>query len=197
MAIIKYLENFTVDIEERKILRFLGLKKKNPEIADSLKKIIEEERQRLPYLLTAKAVYGLFEYGETDGHPIFQNALKVVLCICTIGPKLEEESARLIRENEILRGLVLDAFGSEAAEEVAKQAYSFIAQEARSMNLWPTKRFSPGYGKWELQAQRFIFQVLPAAKIGVRLNESCMMIPRKSISFRVNFLGHQPKKIFS
>jgi len=56
------------------------------------------------------------------------------------------------------------------------------------MGLWPSKRFSPGYKKWKLDEQRFIFDILPAQDIGVRLHqESWMMIPRKSVSFRLNF----------
>ncbi len=87
-----------------------------------------------------------------------------------------------------MRSLILDAFGSEAVEEVAVQSDAFLAEKARKMFLWPSKRFSPGYKKWRLEEQQFIFDILPAQDIGVRLlEESWMMIPRKSVSFRINF----------
>jgi len=93
--------------------------------------------------------------------------------------------------NEMTRALILDALGSEAAEEVAIQSDRTLAEKAREMNLWPSKRFSPGYGKWDVKEQRFIFRLLPAADIEVRLTESCMMVPRKSVSFRINFYKDQ------
>ncbi len=96
-------------------------------------------------------------------------------------------------ENEMLRALILDSLGSEAAEEMAIQSDRILTEKAREMNLWPSKRFSPGYGKWDIQEQRYVFSVLPAESIGVRLTESCMMIPRKSVSFRINF--YKDKKL--
>lgn len=176
---------FNIELHEKRIWGLIGYRKKP--LDGSLKKLIEEEKKKLDDLLHPASIYTILEYNETNKHPIFQNASKVALCICTIGPELEEECKDLTKENELLRGLILDAYGSEAVEEVASQSDKMIAEEAIKMNLWPSKRFSPGYGDWELKEQKFIFRILPAGEIGVILNESCMMIPRKSISFRINF----------
>lgn len=46
-------------------------------------------------------------------------------------------------------------------------------------------RLSPGYGKWDLAEQRVLLSLLPSERIGVSLNESSMIVPRKSISFCV------------
>jgi len=105
-----------------------------------------------------------------------------------------------------IRALILDAFASEVAEEVARQSdrilahkarefdlwpskrFRILAHKAREFDLWPSKRFSPGYKPWPLTEQKFIFSLLPGEEIGVKLNpQSWMMIPRKSISFRINF----------
>ena len=83
--------------------------------------------------------------------------------------------------------MILDALGSEAVEEVAIQSDQILAEKARDMNLWASKRYSPGYGRWDIREQRYVFQILPGQDIKVSLNESCMMVPRKSISFRINF----------
>jgi len=93
-----------------------------------------------------------------------------------------------MQNNEMTRALILDAFASEAAEEVARQSDRILAHKAREFDLWPSKRFSPGYKSWPLTEQKFIFSLLPGEEIGVNLNpQSWMMIPRKSISFRINF----------
>ena len=83
--------------------------------------------------------------------------------------------------------MILDSHGSEAVEEVAIKSDQILAKKARDMNLWASKRYSPGYGRWDLKEQRYIFHLLPGQDIAVSLTKSCMMIPQKSISFRINF----------
>jgi len=129
----------------------------------------------------------ILDYNETNKHPVFKDAEKVALCLCTIGPDLEDEINQLMEKNEMVRALILDSLGSEAAEEVAIQSDRRLADMARELRFWPSKRYSPGYGKWDVKEQKYIFQVLPGKDIGVSLTESCMMLPRKSVSFRINF----------
>ncbi len=181
------VKGFKIDFDEKRILRLIGYKKKTEKLKEPVKKLIKEEKKKLDLLLQPAAIYTIVDYAETNKHPIFDHAEKVALCICTIGPKLEEEIQSLTKKNELLRALILDALGSEAVEEVAIQSDEIIARKAREMNLWPSKRFSPGYGKWDIKDQRFVFRMLPGKDIGVSLKESCMMVPRKSISFRINF----------
>jgi cobalamin-dependent methionine synthase I len=179
--------NFKVEFDERRILRLIGYNKKHEMIKEPIHKLIIEEKRKLVNLLQPAAIYTIIDYSQTNKHPIFDHAEKVALCICIIGQKLEKEVQNLTQKNELLRALILDALGSEAVEEVAIQADRMLAEKAREMNLWPSKRFSPGYGKWDITQQRFIFNILPGQDIGVSLRESCMMVPQKSISFRINF----------
>lgn len=188
---VKTIKEFKIEFDEKRIGWHIGYKKRSAEIEESIKKMIKQEKKRLNNLLQPAAIYRILDYEETNKHAIFQNAEKVVLCICSIGSKLEEESARLMKENEMLRGLVLDALGSEAVEKVAIQSERIIGQEAKKIDLWPSKRFSPGFGKWDIREQQFIFRMLPAQDIGVKLRESFMMVPRKSISFRINLFRDQ------
>ena len=182
------IDRFEIEIKEHNILRLIGYKRRNIKIDDSVRQLIIEVKKSLYQYLQPAALFRILDYEQTNKHPIFKDAKKVALCLCTIGSRLEDEVARLMDGNELLKALILDAFGSEAVEEVAIQSDLLLAKKAREMGLWPSKRFSPGYGSWHLKEQHFIFRMLPAHEIGVRLNQvSCMMIPRKSISFRLNF----------
>lgn len=184
---IEKIENLKIEFDEKRILRLIGYEKNSNEIKDPIKLLIKEEKNKLKHLLHPESIYTILDYKETNQHPVFKDAEKVALCICTIGPDLEVEINRLMGENEMVRALILDSLGSEAAEETAIQSDRILVGIARKMNLWPSKRFSPGYGKWDIREQKYIFQVLPGKDIGVSLTESCMMIPRKSVSFRINF----------
>jgi hypothetical protein len=190
---VERIENLRVEFDEKRILGLIGYKKRNSEIKEPIKGLITEEKKKLDYLLHPASIYTIIDYEETSKHPVFKDAEKVAICLCTIGTELEEEVKKLMKINEMTRALILDALGSEAAEEVAIQSDRKLAEKAREMNLWPSKRYSPGYGKWDVKEQRFIFKLLPAADIGVRLTDSFMMIPRKSISFRINF--YKDKKL--
>lgn len=186
------IKDFEIVLDEGRILRLIGYKRRSYGIDETVMKFISEEMNKLVDLLQPAAIYTILDYEETNRHPIFKNAEKVALCICTIGPKLEEEIRGLMNENELLRAWILDALGSEAVEEVAIQSDEILARKARVMDLWPSKRFSPGYKRWDIKEQTFVFDVLPAQKIGVSLiKNSCMMVPRKSISFRINFYKEQ------
>lgn len=190
---IERIENLKIEFDEKRILRLIGYKKNSKEIKDPIKQMIQEEKKKLDHLLHPASIYTILNYEETNRHSIFNDAEKVALCICTIGPELEEEINQLMGKNEMVRALILDSLGSEAAEEAAVQSDRILAEKAREMGLWPSKRFSPGYGKWDIKEQRYVFQALPGTDIGVRLTESCMMIPRKSVSFRINF--YKDKKL--
>ncbi|MGB2763957.1 MAG: vitamin B12 dependent-methionine synthase activation domain-containing protein [Candidatus Aminicenantaceae bacterium] len=190
-ALFEKIEDLKIDIDDKRILRLIGYKKKSNEIKGPIKKLIAEEKNKLNHLLHPASIYTIINYEQTNKHPIFENAEKVVLCICTIGPELETEIKKLMQKNEMLKALILDAFGSEAAEEVAVQSDIKLVKRAREMNLWPSKRFSPGYRRWDIKEQRYVFHMLPGQEIGVSLTEACMMIPRKSVSFRINFYKDQ------
>jgi hypothetical protein len=189
MASIKIFrrEDFSIRVPRHKILHRLGYKGRNAPVSSSVKEMIEEQEAGLTGLLRPRALFGILDYADTNRHPVFADAFKVALCICTIGPELEAKSSELIQSNEMLLGFILDSFGSEAAEELAGQSDRLIADQALEMGLWPSKRFSPGYGIWDIREQAYLFDTLPAQEIGVRLSDTFMMTPRKSVSFRINF----------
>ncbi len=183
----KIIKNFRFKYDRRKILRRLGYKKKSQNPDDSLLALIREGKQRCQSLIKPASIYSIINYEDTNKHSIFQDAEKVALSVCTIGHEIDKHIDELFKKDETLNALIFDAIGSEAINQVALQTDHFLAFKARKMNLWASKRFSPGYKQWELNEQKFVFQKVPAQKIGVKLLESFMMIPRKSTSFRINF----------
>ena len=58
-----------------------------------------------------------------------------------------------------------------------------IRDEGVQQDGWAsTCSYSPGQYKWTIEEQRVIFSMIDSSKIGVKLNESCLMVPFKSIS---------------
>ena len=184
---IQKFDSFAITLSIQKICVRMGYRTSSELLSPTVVDSIEEAKERARARLDPKAIYRILDYHETNKHPIFAQAEKVALCISTIGPEIESQSAQLMKTDELMKGLILDAIGSEAVEQVARQMDKNLCKEARAMGLWPSKRFSPGYKSWNIEEQRYVFRVLSGEDIGVSLNDSCMMIPRKSVTFRINF----------
>lgn len=119
-----------------------------------------------------------------------------VVCVATIGPRLEERAGAWSRRGETGLALALEACGAVAVECAADEAERSIRDDVESAELKCSRRFSPGYAGWDVAEQRWLFDVLGATALGVRLTAGCMMRPRKSISFAVT-VGTQPREMRS
>ena len=80
---------------------------------------------------------------------------------------------------------MLDSVGSGSVESLAEHVNDRLCQEGLARGLSVTNRISPGYARWELDEQRYLFALCPGDAIGVRLNAACVMTPTKSISLLV------------
>ena len=109
----------------------------------------------------------------------------VALAVCTIGPALEEQASLASERGDSLGALVLDAIGTAAVEALADHVNHHLCEAALGEGLAPARRRSPGYGRWAVDEQRWLFDQLDAGDVGVHLTEGCMMVPRKSVSFAV------------
>ena len=114
--------------------------------------------------------------------------------LVTVGRQLESEVDRLNDAGELLDALLLDAIGSAGAEGAADALDRIVCVGATTRGLHAGRRFSPGYGKWDVKHQKELLGLLPAAEIGVTLTPGMMMIPRKSVSFAVRYLDRPPRK---
>lgn len=181
--------DFSVVFDEARILRRLGVRKR-PEQGDlSLIDLVREETAEASRLLAPAAVAAVVPAVELESHGVFAGAVSVGLCVCTIGPGIEERATRFMADHDLLRGLVLDALGTEAVSAVSRNAEAWLGEWGRSLGLHPGKRYAPGYKGWDVSNQKMLFDRLPAGDIGVSLTDGFMMIPRKSYSFRINFCG--------
>lgn len=118
--------------------------------------------------------------------------------VVTVGAGLEEEAARLQEDGDLLGGLILDACGSAAAECAAEALDLLIRDEARRLGFGTRRRVSPGYGSWDVARQADLLALLPMEKLGMRLTEGMMMVPRKSVSFVTGAAGGvEPRQDYS
>ena len=110
---------------------------------------------------------------------------EVVAAVCTVGDAIARRAAALWEARELPLASMLDSVGSGSVESLAEHVNDRLCQEGLARGLSVTNRISPGYARWELHEQRYLFALCPADAIGVRLNAACVMMPTKSISLLV------------
>jgi len=113
---------------------------------------------------------------------MFSGCSQAAIFVVTIGAALEKEVAQLTKEGLILKASVLDAAGSVAVEKVAAWLESMIRSLAAANGDKVSCRYSPGYCDWDITQQKELFRGLDGKPAEVNLTDTCLMVPRKSIS---------------
>ena len=103
--------------------------------------------------------------------------------VCTLGPGLEDETHRLMKDGELLTAMFLDAVGVAHLELLGHGARQHVKKKVAGRGLFTGCPFGPGYNDMPLDSQSQLFEHVDAGGIGVHLNDSGVMLPMKSISF--------------
>jgi hypothetical protein len=117
---------------------------------------------------------------------IYPQAEQLALFALTLGGAISEKIGELFRRNEPAEAYALDAVASERAEAAAdllsRQYLDGLRRSGRVDRSSTVLPYSPGYCGWHVTGQRRLFARLEPQRIGVTLNESCLMQPLKSVS---------------
>lgn len=109
-------------------------------------------------------------------------AEELIVMAVTIGAELERVAALAIALEPGF-GLALDGLGTAAVEALASAETDRIAVMAAAMGSCAGPPLSPGMERWPLQpGQRDIFRLLGEGSHALRLHESGMMAPVKSLT---------------
>jgi len=113
---------------------------------------------------------------------LWEGSRALGIALYTLGPDLEERVSFLTQEGRQMEALSLDIAGTVVlgllGMQVQQMACRRLGEKGEEAGPW----LNPGYLDWPLTDQRLIFDILPVDSIGVKLNDSCMMIPRKSVT---------------
>jgi hypothetical protein len=134
---------------------------------------------------------------ETPLEQIYPRADRLALFAVTVGEDVSTRIGELFQSGEYPLGAVLDAAASEGAEraaDVVQGRWEAVLRAAGEVPAASTDakgvpacyvrvlRYSPGYCGWNVSGQRALFRALGPEKVGITLNESCLMRPIKSVS---------------
>ena len=107
---------------------------------------------------------------------------KMALFLCTAGPEISRLSKQLMKDKEMLAGYIFDVIGSLVVEKAMDVIQDQFAELMQNKGFKITNRYSPGYCGWQTEEQFKLFAVFPENFCNVRLTDSALMDPIKSIS---------------
>jgi hypothetical protein len=105
------------------------------------------------------------------------------VAVATMGEDLEEACRRLQEQGDLLRSIFLDAAGLAMMELLEKAAFEIISGLARERGFFAGHRLSRGCCGPDMSLPEIVFRLADRAAIGVSLNASLVMTPRKPRSF--------------
>lgn len=116
------------------------------------------------------------------------------LFICTSGLEFETYQHRLKEQGDMVRVFIADALGSVIAEKCADQMEKALQESIDKLGWKHTNRFSPGYCGWHVSQQQLLFPLFQGHTCGVKLTDSSLMVPIKSVSGIIG-LGEKVRKL--
>jgi len=114
----------------------------------------------------------------------FLNGCKEALFIGTTAGGAVMDAIREDTEGgNMTRGVVVDAVASEMTDAALDWIMGFFNRLLARENARLTKgRFSAGYGDFLLENQKMMYDMLKLDRIGVTINENCILMPEKSVT---------------
>lgn len=116
------------------------------------------------------------------------------LFVCTSGLEFETYQHRLKEQGDMVRVFIADALGSVIAEKCADQMEKALQESIDKLGWKHTNRFSPGYCGWHVSQQQLLFPLFQGHTCGVKLTDSSLMVPIKSVSGIIG-LGEKVRKL--
>jgi hypothetical protein len=117
---------------------------------------------------------------------VAKRADHLALFSATLGKPVCDRIKALFAESNPALGYMLDTIASEradaAADLLAEGFRQSLLEELGAPESTTVLPYSPGYCGWHITGQRRLFAFLEPQRIGVSLNESCLMQPIKSVS---------------
>jgi hypothetical protein len=102
--------------------------------------------------------------------------------VVTIGCDLESRSRNHLRAYEIFRGYLLSRMGSYLVEHQVRRLDRQIVESSHKEGRSTTRRYSPGYGDFPLEAQRIFVELARDTIPILKVDDSGLIVPEKTVT---------------
>ena len=194
------LKDMPIELDLEQIALDLNRKRPNAALSEALQKalptlmeliepqaayreleVLEVADQQCRLKVTDNGLEGSVRLGPR--FDLLSKARLAVAGVSTIGPKLDEEVARLKESGDLFGSYALDSLGVTALGQVSNALCRTVEARARELGWGVGLRLAPGsLAGWRQAGQKELCAFIPLDQIGVQLNPSGVLIPFKSAS---------------
>ncbi len=187
---MEVFNSIPVDLEPSEVLKSMGMRGSNQQIEEMVQELVEVARS----VAKPKAVYKVSYIDDKDGDTVTIDGVRftsrvlrinldqverVFPYIATCGTELEEIA---VPSSDVMKSFCFDAI----KVTVVRSATTYLRNHLTEYYaLDKMSRMSPGsLESWPITQQKELFSLFGDTEelIGVRLTESCMIVPLKSVS---------------
>ncbi len=207
------ITSFDVEIFPEDVL---AAQKSRKAVSPTIQKATEEAIELAYQLIEPSALYSWFEVVSIEEQHVIiksetshqekrlfigpyvselKKAQQVIIEVHTLGPVLEEKVQELSGSGEMLPGYLLDCAGVVALGKVNQGIHRMVEQVAAEKGWGVGASLSPGSLQgWPLNNQFHLCSMLDLSQIGVRVTDSHLLIPVKSVSSMIGIGSDYTKK---
>ncbi len=188
-----YTKSYSPPPPSRKeILRYMGAPEASAELCDFLAECIAEAHRVLSYklcytelpikILGDEVDFGFTRVRSRGLARQLQGCHGAILFGATVGVGIDRLTAKSAVGSQV-RELAFSAIGSERIEALCDTFCDELGRLSATAGCGIKPRFSPGYSDLEIGFQKEIFSLLDCQRrIGLTLNDSLLMSPKKSVT---------------
>jgi len=200
MNSVSFFDSIRIDIPRRKIYSRLGYRKGKTILDAARRRDIERALDEAEALIRLRgcgvrlAVRGRTGSGvvlgagdivieSRDIMRLLERSAEVLLMGATAGPDIIESIRRDTDRGDLSHGIVLDAAAGEMTDAALDWIVRYYGHELSRENRRLTRRrFSAGYGDFDLENQVWIHRVLKLDRLDVAITPGFMLVPEKSVT---------------
>jgi hypothetical protein len=199
MVPVKIFSSINIPVPRERIFRRLGYRRGVTQVAPKTREEIDNFIEYAGTLIKLRGVGRRLKITRAETFDIiletgdiFKSAdlfkyLEKYREVLLLGATGGNDIIRAINEDSekdnLTRGVILDAVASEMVDASLDWLSDYFNHQlVRENRRLSRRRFSAGYGDFYLSEQRVIYDILELKRIGVDINENCILIPEKSVT---------------
>lgn len=174
---------------DKRLLRYLQIA--SPSLAEQEAGLLWEEAQDLVDLATWRDCLEMPDFLRRF-HPHAENSAalgrllapccQVCLLVVSLGPRLERRARDYLDQQEAFGGYILDRMGSYLVERHMGSLDRRVTLAAQTRGFAATRRYSPGYGDFALEANRVFVELASGVIPGLEISDGGLLRPEKTIT---------------
>nr|WP_319495328.1 hypothetical protein [uncultured Desulfobacter sp.] len=201
MQQLKTFPYIPLKVPRHKILKRLGYQRRQNEISQRMMSEVDEWITHAADLIHLKATARIEDIQIDRGNGsvalkqsdiVFKStgftrflgkADQLLMMGITGGQAIADKIKQLQEEKRMTGAVIMDAAASEIVDEGFDWLMALFNKElVRERKALKLKRFSAGYGDFDIRFQADIYHLLKMETLGVAITDTCILMPEKSVT---------------